>query len=206
MVSPPRLLAAVIGAVLLGSAVPAAAAEITLRATRPGRPPVVLRAEPADATWRIRVLDANGRAVQRIEAGDPDQGRPGLRDADGDGAQDLWVPSMVGNANTEYELWRMDPATGRFVPAGTISGFQFRRDGAWLVAMARNGCCETTYAFHRFSIAGTLVPAFSIGLRYAEDGKVESCEAAAEADQPDQAARRRWCAVRPDGALPGRGL
>jgi hypothetical protein len=201
-----KRLAAALGALLLGSLAPAAATEIVLQATRAGGAPVTLRAEPGDATWRVRVLDAGGRTVQRIEAGDPDQGRPILRDADGDGAQDLWLPTMAGTSNTEYAIWRMDPATGRFRQAGTVSGFQFRRDGAWLVAMARSGCCETSVHFHRFAADGTLVLGFSIGRRYGEDGKVESCEAAGESDRPDEAVRRRWCEDRPDGALPGRAL
>jgi hypothetical protein len=191
-----------LAALLPGGAAPAA--ELTLRATRPGQPPVLLRAAPQGESWQIGVLDAAGRVVQRIEAGDPEQGRPSLGDADGDGAADLWVPTMRGNANTEYEIRLMNPASGRFHEAATVSGVQFRRDGGHLVAMARSSCCAMEYGFYRRGADHRLVLAFSIGRTYAASGKTESCEAAAGADPAPPDIHRRWCAPKAEQAPPGR--
>jgi hypothetical protein len=186
---------------------PALAETLTLRATRPGQPPVTLRASSVDNAWTIRVLDARNREVQRIEVeSDALDSRPGLRDADGDGAQDLWLPTMSGNANTEYEIWRMIAAQGRFVRSGTVSGIEFRRDGVYVVAVGRNGCCAVGHDFYRFAPDGRMAHAFTIDLRYAEEGRVESCEATAQADQPVDAVRERWCQLAPQGRMPGRRL
>jgi len=199
--------AAVLGALLLCSQAPAAAEDFTLRATRQGGTPLVLRAEPTGTAWRIRILDAAGREAQRIEVeSDALQSRPRLSDADGDGTQDLWVPVMTGNANTEYAIWRMDPASGRFRQAGAVGGIGFRRDGGYLVAIGRNGCCGMGYEFYRFAPDGGLVPSFSLDVRYDEKGKVEACDVTAGHERPAEALRRRWCALGPDDQQLGERL
>jgi hypothetical protein len=199
-----RRSAAALAALLLGSATPVAAEEIVLRANRPGRPAMDLRAEARDGAWRIRVLDASGAEQQLIEvASDAVETPPRIVDVDGDNAGDLWVPVMSGNANTEYEIWRSVPREARFQLSGTISGVGFRRDGGYLVAIARNGCCASSYAFYRFRTDGRMVPAFSIAVQHREDGTVEECQATAESDQAPEQLRRRWCAAGVDDLRPG---
>jgi hypothetical protein len=199
---------AVAAALLASAASPAMAEETALRATRPAGPPVELRAVATGAAWRIRVLDDRRRQVQVIDVeSDALSAPPWLGDADGDGAADLWVPVMAGNANTEYEVWRMVPAEGRFSLAGAVSGFGFRRDPAgYLVGIARNGCCALGYEFHRPGADGRLSLAFAIAARFREDGRVDTCEATAEAEKPPEPIRRRWCAAGIDGPRPGQRL
>lgn len=194
----------VLAAALLicGLTAQAGAEEVVLRA-----PPFELRAAVDGDSWRIGVRDAAGRERQVIAVeSDATAVPPHLADADGDGAADLWVPVMTGNANTEYEIWRQDRATGRFSLAGVVSGHGFRRDPAgYLVAMGRNGCCAAAYEFYR-GAGGRLLLAFTIGTRFAESGKVEDCTAKPEAEPPPEAVRRRWCAVGADDPRPGTRL
>lgn len=166
--------------------------------------PFELRAARAEAHWRIRVLAA-GRVVQVIEVeSDAMHGAPWLGDADGDGAPDLWVPVMSGNANTEYEIWRQDRKEARFREAGMVSGHAFRRDGPYLVAIGRNGCCGAAYEAFRATAEGRLGLAFTIEARFRDDGAVEACGAIAEAEAPPAAVVARWCARGADGPIPGR--
>jgi hypothetical protein len=195
-----------LAAALLALAIPAtAAAQETLRAARPGAPPVELRAARTEAGYRITVRDAKGAARQTIEVESDAPSGLRLADIDGDGAADLWVPVMGGNANTAYEVWRMLPAEGRFRRAGEVSGFGFRRDAGFLVAVGRNGCCALSYEFHRLA-GDALVLAFTIGARFRENGRVEACEATPERESPAAELRRRWCAPGVDGPLPGQRL
>jgi|GEM_PF-7061527 len=194
-------------ALALAALLPAAAgaAEVTLQAARPKATALQLRGTSAQEGWRFRVIDA-GREIQAFAVTtDAPQALPTMADADGDGAADLWVPSIAGNANTEYEIWRMDPATGRFGAAGSVSGFDFRHDGGYLVAIARNGCCAVGYGFHRMQ-DGALAQAFSIGTRFREDGRVEACEVTPVTQRPPAELRQRWCAPQADGPRPGRRL
>ncbi len=199
-----RIRTAALGVLLLGSLAPAAAEEVVLRAPRPGRPALELRAEATEAAWRIRVLDTAGAEVQVIEVeSDATQVPPRIVDADGDHAGDLWVPTMSGNANTEFEIWRNRPAEGRFVNAGTVAGIGFRRDGGYLVAIGRNGCCAADHAFYRFRRDGQLYLAFTISARFREDGSVEQCGVTAATDRPPEQLTRRWCAAGAEEQLPG---
>ena len=111
-----------LAAALLGLALPAAdAARATLRATRPGDTALELRAQSTAEHWIIDVLEG-GVPGQRIEVQtDLPDVRPALADANGDGAPDLWVPVIGGNANTAWDLWIMEPARARFRRAGEIS-------------------------------------------------------------------------------------
>ncbi|WP_237216569.1 hypothetical protein [Falsiroseomonas oryziterrae] len=199
-----RLRAAVLGVLLLGSLAPAVAEEVTLRANRPGRGAMELRVEPAQAAWIIRVLDPAGAQVQVIEVRrDATQPPPHIVDADGDNAGDLWVPIAVDNANTTFEIWRNVPVAGRFVRAGTVSGISFRRDGGYLVAIGRDGCCALGYEFHRFRPDGLLFLTFTISASFRADGTVEDCGVTVETDRAPEALRRRWCAGGAEDQRPG---
>lgn len=202
------LMLAMLGAAGAG---PAAAQEaLSLRAARPGgAAPLRIEARLEDGgTWRFRVLDAAGRreAQRFTEETDAPGIPPRLGDADGDGAADLWVPTMTGNANTEYAIWTMRPGEGRFRRAGTVSGLRFARDPAGLLAAsARNGCCAIGIAFHAFAAGdGALAEVFTIERRLREDGRPRDCVAVpadpAAAPAPPAAVVRRWCAP---GLMPG---
>jgi hypothetical protein len=199
-----KLRAAVLGVLLLGSLAPAVAQDVVLRANRPGRGTLELRAAPSEAAWMIRVLDPGGAEVQAIEVqSDATQVPPRIIDADGDNAGDLWVPTATGNANTEFEIWRNVPAEGRFVRAGTVSGVGFRRDGGYLVAMGRNGCCGFEYEFFRFARDSRLYRAFTIAVRFREDGSVEDCGVVPQTDRPPAQLTGRWCSVGAEEQRPG---
>lgn len=204
------IMGALAGAAML-PAVPAAAQSVSLTAARPGRAALSVSARLRDGRWAFTVREA-GRAIQSfsVETDAPDA-RPSLADADGDGVRDLWIPVMPGNANTQYAIWRLDPAAGRFAWAGEVSGLDFRREeGGFLVATGRNGCCGAGHEFHRFDAAGRLQLAFTIERRFEPDearpGRftVECGASPAGAVPPALAAR--YCALGPDAPIPGRPI
>jgi hypothetical protein len=47
---------------------------------------------------------------------------PALRDINGNGNEELFIPLMTGNVNTVFSVWQQD-ADGVYQPAGEISGF-----------------------------------------------------------------------------------
>jgi hypothetical protein len=185
-------------------AAPAAAQEVQLEASRPGTArPLHLLASYADGGWTIGVGDGSGRESQRFvvqsEVSDPP---PWVADADGDGAGDLWVPVLAGNANTAYQLWRMDPRRGEFRAAGEIGGLEFARDpGGWLVAMGRNGCCAVSQVFYSFPRGGGAPrEAFTIERTLRPDGRVQRCTGSRGAPQD---VVRPWCNAATEGWPPG---
>ena len=183
----------------------AEAARTTLRAARPGATPLVLQATSSQEYWTIAVLEG-GVESQRIEVqSDLPEVLPRVADTNGDGAADLWVPVIGGNANTAWDVWLMQPDRARFRRAGEVSGLGFSRDAAGrMVALGRNGCCSVSYTFHDFTAEGTLREAFSIERRLDDLGR-GSCEPSAIAIDPPAAAVRATCAL-PPGRLPGTPL
>jgi len=183
----------------------AEAARTTLRAARPGATPLVLQATSSQEYWTIAVLEG-GVESQRIEVqSDLPEVLPRLADTNGDGAADLWVPVIGGNANTAWDVWLMQPDRARFRRAGEVSGLGFSRDAAGrMVALGRNGCCSVSYTFHDFTAEGALREAFSIERRLDDLGR-GSCEPSAIAIDPPAAAVRATCAL-PPGRLPGTPL
>jgi len=184
-------------------ALPAIAAEATLRATRPGAPPVALRATSSDTHWTIAV----GGTPQtiRVETDLPDS-PPWLADANGDGAADLWIPVIGGNANVAYDLWIMDPRSGQFRRAGEISGLEFSRDAdRRLVSLGRDGCCAISYDFQDIGPDGRLRALFGVHRQLTESGRGASCEASAGAIAPPAATIAALCRM-PPGDMPGTPL
>ena len=183
----------------------AEAARTTLRAARPGATPLVLQATSSQEYWTIAVLEG-GVESQRIEVqSDLPEVLPRLADTNGDGAADLWVPVIGGNANTAWDVWLMQPDRARFRRAGEVSGLGFSRDAAGrMVALGRNGCCSVSYTFHDFTAEGALREAFSIERRLDDLGR-GSCEPSAIAIDQPAAAVRATCAL-PPGRLPGTPL
>lgn len=199
-----RALAA--AAVLLAATLSVAGAErATLRATRPGAPPLTLRAASGQEHWVISVLDG-GSESQRIEVQSDLPGTlPRLADTDGDGAADLWVPVIGGNVNTAWDVWIMQPGQARFRRAGEINGLGFSRDSAGrLVALGREGCCAISYTFHEVTAEGRLREVFAIE-RQVDDLGRGTCEPVAIAMDPPPATLRATCRLRP-GQLPGTPL
>lgn len=196
------LLATALVAVALTAA---EAARTTLRAARPGATPLVLQATSSQEYWTIAVLEG-GVESQRIEVqSDLPEVLPRLADTNGDGAADLWVPVIGGNANTAWDVWLMQPDRARFRRAGEVSGLGFSRDAAGhMVALGRNGCCSVSYTFHDFTAEGVLREAFAIERRLDDLGR-GSCEPSAIAIDPPAAAVRATCAL-PPGRLPGTPL
>ena len=195
-----------LAAALLGLALPAAdAARATLRATRPGDTALELRAQSTAEHWIIDVLEG-GVPGQRIEVQtDLPDVRPALADANGDGAPDLWVPVIGGNANTAWDLWIMEPARARFRRAGEISGLSFSRDAAGrLVSLGRDGCCAISYTFHDIAPDGRLRELFGVERRLDDLGR-GSCEPSEIAIAPRADAVTALCRLRP-GAMPGTAL
>jgi hypothetical protein len=187
-------------------ALPAAeAARATLLAARPGARPLTLQAVSSAEYWTISVLDG-GAESQRIEVqSDLPETLPRLADVDGDGAPDLWVPVIGGNANTAWDVWLMQPRQARFRRGGEVSGLAFSRDAAGrLVTLGRNGCCSVDYTFLDVTAEGALREAFSIERRLDERGG-ESCEARAIAIDPPAAVVTATCRLAP-GRMPGRLL
>lgn len=180
----------------------AEAARTTLRATRPGAPPLVLQARSSEEHWTISVLDG-GVESQRIDVlSDLPQVLPRLVDTNGDGALDLWVPVIGGNANTAWDVWIMQPERARFRRAGEVSGLGFSRDAAGrLVSLGRNGCCSVVYTFHDYTAEGALREAFAIERRLDDLGR-GTCEPSDIAMSPPAATVRATCALAP-GRLPG---
>ena len=190
-------------AALLALALTAAeAARTTLRATRPGAEPLTLRATSSEEYWTIAVLDG-GVESQRIEVQtDLPEILPQVMDTNGDGAQDLWVPVIGGNANTAWDVWLMQPERARFRRAGEVSGIGFSRDSAGrLVALGRNGCCSVVYTFHDFTADGAMREAFAIERQLDALGR-GSCEPQPIAIAPPPAVVRATCGL-PPGRLPG---
>lgn len=200
-----RPLAAGLALLLAGLAAPAAGETAVLRAARPGQPALVLRAATAGEDWVIRVRDG-GRETQRIAVRTdlPDLA-PRLADADGDGAPDLWIPVIGGNADTAWDLWLMRPRQARFVRAGEIGGLAFARDAdGRLLALGRNGCCRSSLLFHGFAPDGRLRELFSVEREEGPQG-ARACEGVAIAGPPPPALLRDVCAPGP-GHLPGARL
>lgn len=190
-------------AALLALVLPAAeAARATLRAARPGATPLELRATSTAEHWVIDVLEG-GVPSQRIEVQtDLPDIPPRLADATGNGAADLWIPVIGGNANTAWDLWIMDPAHARFRRAGEISGLSFSRDARGrLVSLGRDGCCAISYTFHDIGPEGQLRELFGVERRLDDLGR-GSCEPSAIAITPPADAVTGLCRLRP-GAMPG---
>ena len=195
----------VLALALLGLAGAALAEQATLRAARPGAPALTLRAASSAEHWVIRVQEG-GIDTQRIEVLTDLPGlRPRLADADGDGAPDLWIPVIGGNANTAWDLWLMRPQQARFVRAGEIGGTAFARDREGrLIALGRNGCCASSLVFHGFAPSGALRELFAVER---EEGlsRARSCEGVAITQDPPVAVVRQVCGLAP-GYLPGARL
>ncbi len=194
---------ALVAAAILVCALPVAeAARTNLRAARPGNTPLELRAEFAAEHWTIGVLEG-GVESQRISVqSDLPEVAPRLAETNGDGAPDLWVPVIGGNANTAWDVWIMQPERARFRRAGEISGLHFSRDSAGrLVSLGRNGCCSVVYTFHDYTAEGALREAFAIERRL-DDLNRGTCEPQALAIEPPAAAVRATCALSP-GRMPG---
>jgi len=189
----------------LFAATAAEAERATLRATRPNMTPLTLQATHEAEHWRILVLEG-GMESQRIAVQSDMPGtRPRLADADGDGAPDLFVPVIGGNANTAWEVWLMRPAEARFVRAGEVSGLGFARDrGGMLVALGRNGCCGSTLTWHRFAADGAMREAFAVE-RQEGFSRALSCEGLPMTEEPPAAMVRAACGLAV-GQMPGRRL
>jgi hypothetical protein len=199
---------ALLGLLLLPHAAPDAA-ETTLRASRRGNSPLQLHAEARDGSWHIRVLDAGGVERQRIEVPtDAPESPARLVDVDGDGAADLWLPVITGNANTTFELWRMQPARAQFTRAGELFGSVFTLDPrGYLIASGRNGCCAAEHVFHRLDAGSVLVRAFTIARRFGpEAAAAESCTVAPGGETPSAGLVAQICALGADSAMPGKRL
>jgi hypothetical protein len=195
-----RLLLAV--ALLAAGAAATQAARATLRAARPGAPPLVLQARSTEDRWIIHVLEGGLEAqLIAVETDLPDT-RPWLGDADGDRAADLWVPVIGGNANTAWELWLMQPERARFRRAGEISGIGFSRDQAGrLVALGRDGCCTVSMVFHGFGPDGALREAFAVNRRLDDYGP-NRCAGNPITEPAPPAVVRAACALEA-GRMPG---
>ncbi|MBR0649313.1 hypothetical protein GXW78_06545 [Roseomonas terrae] len=186
---------------LLTFAIPAEAARTTLRANRPGATPLELRATSNDEYWVIDVLEG-GVSSQRIEVqSDLPNTLPRLIDTNGDGAADLWVPVIGGNANTAWDIWLMEPGGARFRRAGEVSGVGFSRAGGRLVSLGRNGCCAVSYTFHDFTPEGRLREAFAVERQIDDLGR-GTCEPSEIAITAPADAVTSLCRLRP-GQLPG---
>ncbi len=202
------------GILFLAMSTGLAAREDTLQARRPGGATLRIHYSQAEDGLRIRVQHGSREAQRFTVPTDVAHARPGLRDANGDGAPDLWIPIMTGNANTQYAIWRMRPAEGRFVEAGEISGLDFRRDpGGFLVATGRNGCCAVSHEFHRFDAQGVLHHAFTIERRFDAADETpgrrsarSECSVVPAQTSPPRAVERRYCALRPEARPPGQRI
>lgn len=195
-----------LAAALLALAAPIAdAARATLRAARPGAPPLVLDARSTDEQWLVSVREGGLETqVIAVETDLPGT-RPWLGDADGDRAADLWIAVIGGNANTAWDLWVMQPAQGRFRRAGEISGLGFSRDRAGrLVALSREGCCTVSMVFHRIGPDGALREAFSVNRRLDEYGP-QRCTGSAITEPAPASVVRATCALEA-GRMPGQRL
>jgi hypothetical protein len=186
---------------LLTMAGAALAERATLRAVRPGAPPLALQAEARDEHWVIRVLDG-GIETQRIEVQTDLPGiRPRLADANGDGAADLFIPVIGGNANSAWDVWIQRPGEARFRRGAEVNGVAFARDGGRLLALSREGCCGQSIIFHDIGPDGALVEAFAVDRRMDSLGR-GPCEGVPIAAPPPPATVRAVCALSP-GRLPG---
>jgi hypothetical protein len=178
------------------------AARATLRATRPGAPPLVLEARSGDDEWVVRVLDGGAQTQVITVQTDLPERRPWLGDADGDRAADLWVPLIGDNASTAWDLWVMQPDEARFRRAGEINGIGFSRDQAGrLVALGREGCCMVSMLFHRIGADGVLTEAFSVNRRLDDYGP-QRCTGNAITEPAPPTVVRATCALEA-GRMPG---
>lgn len=178
------------------------AARATLRAARPGAPPLVLEASSTEAHWTIRVLDGGAETQRIVVQTDLPDTRPWLGDINGDGAADLWIPVIGGNANTAWDVWVMEPDRARFRRGEEVGGIAFSRDRAGrLVALVREGCCRVSMVFHTLGADGVLREAFSVDRRLDEYGP-NRCTGTAISEPPPPAVVRAACGLEA-GQMPG---
>jgi len=76
---------------------------------------------------------------------------PGLRDINGNGNDELFIPLMTGNVNTQFSVWQQNP-DGIYQPAGQISGFAVEfydiRDGFIITSSRGNAYTHYESALH----------------------------------------------------------
>ncbi len=89
---------------------------------------------------------------------------------------DLLLPVLLSNVNLGWDVWLQDARSGRFTPAGQLSGIDVARDrsGA-IVTLGRSSCCEWTHSVWRIGADRQLVRAFEIDAPPQESGRISDC-------------------------------
>ena len=150
--------------------------------------------------WTLALTDSDGNAFQTInETAEYVYGMPSMQDIDEDGADEVLVPLIAGNVNTNYAIWTRAPGEQNFVRAGEASGIGFEPAGDGLFSTpARSSASEWENSYYRL-VDQTLTPVATMLLTLAEDGSNESCTVRDDGGLADaglslEEAEARFCA------------
>jgi hypothetical protein len=183
-----------LAAVLLMAAAPA---PTRLPARAPGGRTLTLLAARGSQAWTVTVAQTGQRITAAAEGDALPDAPPQLMPLASPGTDDLLLPVLLGNVNLVWDVWLQDARSGRFTPAGQLSGIDVARDrsGA-VVTLARSSCCEWTYSVWRIGADRQLVEAFEIDAPLEESGRIKDCTPTSPGGKP--------LASRPDPALVAR--
>ena len=183
-----------VAALLLMAAAPA---PTHLRARAPGGRILTLLVAHEQQTWTVTVAETGQRITAQAEGDVLPDAPPLLMPVAEPGIDDLLLPVLLGNVNLVWDAWLQDARSGRFAPAGQLSGIDIARDrsGA-VVTLARSSCCEWTYAVWRIGPGRQLAEMFEIVAPLDQSGRITECTPSSVTGTP--------LAVPPDPALVAR--
>ena len=168
-----------------------------LRARAPGGRRLTLLAARGQQAWTVTVAQTGQRITAQAEGDALPDAPPRLMPLARPGIDDLLLPVLLGNVNLVWDVWLQDARSGRFTPAGQLSGIDVARDrsGA-IVTLGRSSCCEWTYSVWRIGPDRQLVATFEIDAPLDQSGRITECTPNSVTGTP--------LAVRPDPALVAR--
>jgi hypothetical protein len=178
-----------------------------LYARAPGGRTMTLLAARGKQAWTVTVMQTDQRITAQAEGDTLPDAPPLLMPLASPEMDDLLLPVLLGNVNLVWDVWLQDARSGRFTPAGQLSGIDVARDrsGA-IVTLARSSCCEWTYSVWRTGADRQLVEAFEIDAPLQESGRIRDCTPTSEdgkpmASPPDPAMVARLCRKGEEPAL-----
>lgn len=127
---------------------------------------------------------------------------PSLQDIDGDGRDEVLVPTMTGNVNTNWSIWRAKGEETQFKKLEELSGVDIvKTPSGFIATSARSSAASWVVDFYQMD-GDDLEPVVSAEVTAAgEDGKVLSVDCKIEdkgslkdLGLDEDAARKKFCA------------